>query len=120
MNRLLHTATGNILIEKLLVRATFWGRLRGLLFYDKLETGTAMLLVNTKKVHTNGMFFPLDLYFFDRSMHLIDSQYSVMPWRLPESPQGTQHILEIQHNTTNEPLELNQGEQVSIHWKIGS
>ena len=120
MNRLLHTATGNILIEKLLVRATLWGRLRGLLFYDELETGSAMLLVNTKRVHTHGIVFPLDLYFFDRSMHLIDTQYNVMPWSLPESPQGTLHILEIQHRATDDPLQLNQGDQVSIHWKTGS
>jgi uncharacterized membrane protein (UPF0127 family) len=120
MNRLVHTETGDILVERLLVRATYWGRLRGLLFHREPETGSAMLLVTTKKVHTHGMLFPLDLYFFDASMRLIDSQHRVMPWRLPESPEGTQHILEIHHSVAAEPLRLDIGEQVSILWRIRS
>ena len=120
MIRLINTVTGDILIEKLLVRATFWGRLRGLLFYQELGTGAAMLLVNTKRVHTHGMLFPLDLYFFDGSMHHIDSRQRVMPWKLPESPEGTQHILEIPHDPATEPLRLDIGTQVSILWWIRS
>ena len=118
MNRLVHTVTGEILVEILLVRATFWGRLRGLLFHREMETGSAMLFIATKRVHTHGMLFPLDLYFFNCSMCLIDSQHRVMPWRLPESPEGTQHILEIRNRASTEPLRLNIGEQVSILWKI--
>jgi uncharacterized membrane protein (UPF0127 family) len=120
MNSLLNTVTGSVLIEKLLVRATFWGRLRGLLFHRGLETGAAMLLVATKRVHTHGMLFPLDLYFFNSSMCLIDSRNRVMPWKLPESPQGTQHILEIPYRAAAEPLRLDIGEQVSILWRIRS
>ena len=120
MNRLVNTVTGDILIEKLLVRATFLGRFRGLLFHRKLEAGAAMLLVATKRVHTHGMLFPLDLYFFSGSMRLIDSRHRVMPRKLPKSPQGTQHILEIPYDTTTEPLRLNIGEQVSILWRIRS
>ncbi len=118
MNRLVKTETGDILIENLLVRATYWGRLRGLLFQREPENGSAMLLVATKRVHTHGMLFPLDLYFFNGSMRLIDSQRRVMPWRLPESPEGTQHILEIHHKAAAKPLRLNLGEQVSILWRL--
>ena len=120
MNRLVHTVTGNILVERLLVIATFWGRLRGLLFHRGLETGSAMLLVATRRVHTHGMLFPLDLYFLNGSMRLIESQHRVVPWRLPDSPEGTQHILEIHHRAAAEPLRLDIGEQVSILWKINS
>jgi len=120
VNRLVNTVTGDILIEKLLVRATFWGRFRGLIFHRKLETGAAMLLVATRRVHTHGMLFPLDLYFFNGSMRLIDSRHCIMPWKLPESPEGTQHILEIPHTSTAEPLQLSIGEQVSILWRVRS
>ena len=120
MNRLVHTVTGNILVERLLVKATFWGCLRGLLFHRELETGSAMLLVATRRVHTYGMLFPLDLYFLNGSMRLIESQHRVMPWRLPNSPEGTQYILEIHHRAATEPLRLDIGEQVSILWKISS
>ena len=120
MNRLVNAMSGDFLIENLIVRATFWGRFRGLIFHRKLETVSAMLLVATKRVHTYGMLFPLDLYFFNGSMCLIDSRHRVMPWKLPESPVGTQHILEIPHGTSTEPLRLDIGEQVSILWKTRS
>ena len=120
MSRLINTVTGDILIERLLVRATFLGRFRGLLFHRKLGTGAAMLLVATKRVHTHGMLFPLDLYFFNGSMRLIGSLHCVMPWKLPESPEGTQHILEVPHSTSTEPLRLDIGDQVSILWRIKS
>ena len=120
MNRLVNTVTGDILIEKLLVRATIWGRFRGLMFHRKLETGAAMLLVATRRVHTHGMLFPLDLYYFNGSMRLIDSRHRIMPWKLPESPEGTQHILEIPHSCAANPLQLNIGEQVSILWRVRS
>jgi len=120
MNRLVNTLTGDILVKKLLVRGTFGGRLRGLLFHRELDAGSAMLLVAVKRVHTYGMFFPLDLYFFNSSMCLIGFQHRVMPWMLPKSPEGTQHILEIHHRIVTEPLRLDIGEQVSILWKIRS
>ena len=120
MNRLVHTVSGDILVERLLVKATFWGCLRGLLFHRELETGSAMLLVATRRVHTYGMLFPLDLYFLNGSMRLIESQHRVVPWRLPDSPEGTQHIIEIHHRAAAEPLRLDIGEQVSILWKISS
>jgi len=118
MNSLLNTATGDILIERLLVRTTWWGRLRGLLFHRTPETGSAMLLVDTKRVHTHGMRFPLDLYFFNSSMRLICSLHRVMPWKLPKSPKEARHILEVPHSAGAEPLRLNIAEQVSILWRI--
>jgi uncharacterized membrane protein (UPF0127 family) len=118
MNSLVKTGTGHILVKNLLVRATSWGRLRGLILYPQLEKDSAMFFVATKRVHTHGMLFPLDLYFFSRAMQLIGSQRCVVPWELPESPQGTHHILEIHHRPSLEPLRLKVGEQVSILWKI--
>jgi len=118
LNHLVHTATGDILVENLLIRATFCGRLGGLLLRKEMNVGSGMLLVAARRVHTFGMLFPLDLYFFNASMRLIGSLYCVMPWRMPGSPKGTQHILEIHHKTTNEPLRLDFGEQASILWKV--
>jgi len=114
MNRLVKNATGEVLVQNLLVRSTFGGRLSGLLFYPQLEPGSAMLLVATKRVHTYGMRFPLDLYFFTGSLRLINTQRCILPWQAPKSPEATQHILEIQHRAESEPLGLNIGENVCI------
>jgi uncharacterized membrane protein (UPF0127 family) len=118
MNSLVKTGTGHILVENLLVRATLWGRLRGLFLYPQLEKDAAMFFIATKRVHTCGMLFPLDLYFFSRSMRLIGSKRRVVPWKLPESPEDTHHILEIHHRPSIKPLRLKVGEQVSILWQV--
>lgn len=118
MNRLVRTETKATLVGNLMIRTTFWGRLKGLLLFRKLDPGSAMLLISTKKVHTFGMVFPLDLYFFNESMRLITVQSCVLPWSVPKSPEGTQNILEVHHLPDAEPLKLNIGEQVSILWEL--
>jgi uncharacterized membrane protein (UPF0127 family) len=114
MSCLIRTETNEILVENLLVKKTSWGRLRGLLLFRKLASDTGMLLISTKGVHTFGMLFPLDIYFFNESMRLIAIQSCVLPWRLPKSPEGTQHILEVHHFQDVAPLKLDVGEQVSV------
>lgn len=116
MSCLINTATREILVERLLLRATFCGRFKGLMFHTWLEAGTGMFIFSSKRVHTYGMLFPLDLYFFNQSLHLIDSKICVMPRCIPISPEGTKHILEINHLSAIEPLNICGGEQVSILW----
>ncbi len=118
MTSLVHFDSGEILIERLLVRATFWGRFRGLLFHRNNGMHSAVLLISTKKVHTCGMLFAIDLYFFNSSMVLIGFRQCVKPWRTPPSPNGTGHILEVQHRGGAEPLRLTPGDKVSILWKL--
>lgn len=120
MSRLLSFATGKTLIERLDVRATFWGRFRGLLFYRNTEEDSAVWLMGTGRIHTFGMLFPLDLYFFDPSLTLIGFRRGVRPWSLPLSPRGTKHILEVRHRADLEPLGISPGDKVSILWIVKS
>jgi uncharacterized membrane protein (UPF0127 family) len=117
---LIKTATNEILIKKLLIRTSFPGRLRGLLFRPGLDKDTAMLLLGTRRVHTFGMLFPLDLYFFSASMNLIDKRFNVKPWGIPVSPLETHHILEVHHCPLSEGLQIKAGDQISIFWRVAS
>lgn len=118
MISLVRCDTRETLVERLFVKTTFWGRFRGSLFYRNLDKDSAILLIATRRVHTCGMLFPLDLYFFDSSMVLINSCQRVRPYRLPPSPQDTNHILEVQHREGTPPLKLSAGDKVSILWKV--
>ena len=118
MNTLVNRNTGQVIVEKLDVRSTFFGRLKG--YALRADIGPpGMLFLDTPKVHTLGMLFPLDLYFFDASLHLLGSTQAVGPMRFPRSPRGTCHILEVPHHTHNLSLELAAGERVSILWSAG-
>lgn len=118
MTRLVHADNRYVLVEKLSVREDYWGRLRGLMFLRKISSGSGMLLVGTKRVHTFGMLFSIDLYFFDSSMRLIDFLFNVLPCRIPSSPSGTCYILELAHTGNDEKLRIEKGEQASIIWKV--
>ena len=113
MNVLVKQGTGQVVLEGLNICSTFNGRLMGYLLRTNHKS-PGLLFVDTPRVHTLWMQFPLDLYFFDVSMHFLGSSSAVRPMRFPESPATTRHIIEIPHRNNKQPLKLQEGEQVSI------
>jgi uncharacterized membrane protein (UPF0127 family) len=106
--------TGAILIEDLVIRSTFPGRLRGFSFKKPPEHKTAMLFLDTSKVHTFGMLFLLDLYFFDASLHCIGFKRGIPPNSFPSSPKGTRHILEVPCRHGKSTHLFNEGRKASL------
>ncbi|MDF1535010.1 MAG: DUF192 domain-containing protein [bacterium] len=118
MNALVNSNTGQVILDELDVRSTFFGRLTGYALRGFINC-PGMLFLDTPRVHTLGMLFPLDLYFFDTSLRLLGSSQAIRPMKFPRSPRGTRHILEIPHHAHNLSVELEAGEQVSILWSAG-
>ena len=73
-----------------------------------------MLFLNTRKVHTFGMFFNLDIYYLDCSMKFIGSALNVPPNRIPSAPTGTKHILEVPVMDFKKTTLFRNGEQLSL------
>jgi uncharacterized membrane protein (UPF0127 family) len=113
MIHLIDHRTGMIIVEKLIVRSTFSGRLRGFAYRKIPAHDTAMLFLNTKRIHTIGMFFPLDIHYFDDSMYFLESMRHVPPNTIPASPIGTRHILEVPVMNSKSIL-FRKREQVSL------
>jgi len=114
MMQLVSLETGSILVENLVVRDTFFGLLKGFAFQKIPPREVGMFFLNTKNVHTFGMFFSLNLLFFDCSMRFLGEKRNVLPNTIPSSHKNTHHILEIPHHETGVFLPLNEGEQISI------
>lgn len=117
MTCLVNLTTGQVIVDGLHVQSTFVGRLRGLLFQKDAGPGRAMLLLHTGRVHTAGMNFALDLYFFDGDLNLLGRISGVRPWRLPRSPLGTRHILEVSHRSPKKILPIAVGDRVSLRFR---
>lgn len=113
MNVLVKQDTGQVVLEGLGICSNFYQRLTGYLLRTDLKS-PGLLFMNTSRVHTMGMLFSLDIYFFDSSMRYLGSSLAVRPRRFPESLLETRHILEIPHRNNKHPLNLETGEQVSI------
>ena len=117
MMKLINTRTGQTFLNNLSIKSSFWGRLRGYLFIPESEKENGMLLLTTKRVHTFGMDYSLDLYFLDRSLKLIDIQRDLKPNKVSASPKGCAHILEIPHKVT--PTDnLKPGDRLSIKIRL--
>ena len=113
MNRLVKKHTGQVVLEGVSLGSTFYGRLTGYLFKSSHDI-PGILFLHTSRVHTMGMRFSLDLYFFDPFMRVLGFSRNVKPMRAPGSPEKTHHILEVPHRPGSPPLDLTRGDLVSI------
>lgn len=114
MKRLVNAAKGTVILESLRVRSTFSGRLRGFACQKKPRCQTGMFFPDTRRIHTFGMFFPLDIYFFDGSMAFMGKRIRVFPGSFPISHPQTHHILEIPYSENISPLDLEIGDRIVI------
>jgi len=69
-------------------------RLLGLSYLDRAEAGPGLLIPRCSSVHTFGMRFPLDLFFFDRDGAVLETRRSVPPFRIA-SCRGAASVLEL-------------------------
>ncbi|QDS91721.1 hypothetical protein FF011L_04540 [Roseimaritima multifibrata] len=89
-------ATGDVLLDQLLVANTFWQRLRGLQFAPTLNPDCGLLLRNCRSVHTMWMRFSIDLFFLSEDLEVVEVRRGVKPWRMviPKSKQVA-HVIEV-------------------------
>ena len=114
MKRLVNAAKDTVILESLRVCSTFSGRLRGFACQKKPHCQTGMFFPVTRRVHTFGMFFPLDLYFFNGLMEFLGKKIKVLPRSFPKSLPRTRHILEIPYSGILLPLDLEIGDRIVI------
>ena len=73
---------GRILANHVLPAFDSKTRRAGLLGYDSLPDGHAMVIAPTNAIHTWFMRFSIDLVFVDRGGRVVKTCQSVKPWRL--------------------------------------
>lgn len=76
------------------VATDYRSRLLGLSWLDRDEAGAGLLIPHCSSVHTFGMRFALDLYFFDERGDLLGARCDVPPRRLALVC-GAKAVLEI-------------------------
>ena len=111
--RLLHTASGRVLADRLLVPRTFLGRGLGLMFRRALEPGQGMWIVPCNGIHMFFMRFPVDAVFLDRESRVVRLCPNLAPWRVVPMVFGAHSVLELPAGTVGD-LDLHQGERLSI------
>jgi uncharacterized protein len=80
--RVRRTADGAVVCERCEVPESAFGRMRGLLGRDGLESGNGMLIDRAPSVHMFFMRFPIDVVFLDREWRIVAIRHGLRPWRV--------------------------------------
>lgn len=70
-----------VLASQVKVADDFIGRLIGLMFKKSMNGFDALLVVNTKSIHTCFMRYSMDLLFLDKKNKIIKISRYMKPWR---------------------------------------
>lgn len=86
--------TGRVVVEKLRLADTFWGRFTGLWGSRGLTPGEGLLMKDCASVHTFFMRFPIDVIYLDKEMWVLAVHKGVRPWRVVAPAAHGAHTLE--------------------------
>lgn len=111
--RLVHSRTGRVLADQLLMPRTFVGRGIGLMFRRTLRQGMGMWIVPCSGIHTFGMRFPIDVVFLDRHLRVVRVCAGLRPWRVVPIVRSAHSALELPPGSLLE-LGLETGETLRL------
>ena len=84
---------------------TFFSRLRGTMFKNKLEKGLILKIPNTRSrsgsaIHMFFVKFPLDIIFADTNKEVVDT-VSINPWKMYTPKKPARYVIEMEKGTIN-------------------
>jgi uncharacterized membrane protein (UPF0127 family) len=92
--RMVNRATGQVVVPRLRVAATFASRFRGLQLCSMLAADEALLLAPCSSIHTCFMRFAIDVAWLDRAGKVLSVKINLRPWRVAAGPRAALFALE--------------------------
>ena len=106
-----HCATGECVIERVVLANTALTRLRGLLGRCGLAPDEALWLRPCNGVHTLGMLFAIDVVFLDQELRIVRLIENLRPFRFTLPQMKARSALEMAAHSAAR-LELKTGDQL--------
>ncbi|MDR0953357.1 MAG: DUF192 domain-containing protein [Elusimicrobiota bacterium] len=78
----LNKSNGKVIADKLVLKASLFGRLKGLLGTSGLKEGEGIILKPCAQIHTFFMRYPLDAIFVSKDLKVLSVIENMRPWRL--------------------------------------
>lgn len=75
------------------VANNFFKRLKGLMFKESIDENYALLFINTNRIHTSFMKFPIAVHYLDENFKTIDYEI-IEPWKIGKKVEGAKHVIE--------------------------
>lgn len=86
---------GYVIAAQVEQAATFWSRLKGLMFHANLPTKNALLLEPCPQIHTCFMRFNIDVIFLDAQNCVVEVVENLKPWRMSKFYAKARRALEL-------------------------
>ncbi len=113
--RAINRTRNRMLVERGIVAASAWTRMRGLLGRSPLNSGEGLLLKGEKAIHTVGMGFSIDVLFLDRKGKVVQLMCAMPPGRFSEFVWHAQNVLELPSGKIQE-TGTSRGDQIEIQF----
>jgi len=111
--RLVHPSSGRVLVERLEVPGTSFGRGLGLMFRQDLPAGEGMWITPCNSIHMFFMRFAIDAVFLDKRLRVVRIYPGLRPWRVVPFVFRAHSVLELPAGAVD-GLPLERGEPLSI------
>lgn len=79
--------------EDMEVADTFFKRFKGLML--RKEAHKPMMFLKCRQVHTFFMKFPIDVYYFDKDMKIIQVEKNLKPWKISHYIKDAYGLIEV-------------------------
>jgi uncharacterized membrane protein (UPF0127 family) len=82
MKRIINTNTKLIIADEVIIANSFYTRLKGLMFKEVFNDGTAMMITPCNMIHTFFMKFSIDIVFISKNNEVIDIIEDMKPGKV--------------------------------------
>jgi hypothetical protein len=112
---IINKSTGNVISAKARYASSWLDLLVGMLNDD--PEALPLILPSTSLIHTLGMKFPIDLYFFSRDWKCLKIVENVSNGRFVNGPKNSCHVLETISPTDDVRKDIPVGTQIELHFQ---
>ena len=95
-----------------IVADSFFKKLKGLMFSDRMDGFDGMVFYGTNAIHTCFMNYKIDVVFFNRKNEIIKIYRGLKPWRHTQIVFKASRVLELANGQL--PLEVKEGDHLDI------
>lgn len=105
-------SNGKVIAENIILAESFYHRLLGLMFKDKIEDGNGLLITPCNSIHTFFMKYSLDIVFIGYNNKVVKIIRNLSPWKMTWIYINAYKALELPAGTLTS--ELKEGDMIEV------
>jgi len=100
-----------VICKNLGIADSFFDRLKGLMFREKLNKGEGLLIIPCNSIHTFFMKFPIDVLFVNKEDKIVASIEKMKPSRISKIYGKAKYVVELPAGTI-EKCDISVGDRI--------